>query len=215
MYYNPTVFFLFKLTFLLLLFLFSGSISIANGKIWKNIYPHIYPQVITTILQTVSYPYSVRYSRKIEILFHLLLNHFSIFLCPFFVFVPFPFFLLLCIFEIKTGKILNRLKTVLPRYFQTRPENSFIRLMALLLLSPLKRYRFINDLTKAPVTSDFFFPPAVKFANFEPRAHAYIRACKHRGKRSRERIGSETTFSHANWHPLEYTFLRIERTCAT
>lgn len=92
MYYNPTVFFLFKLTFLLLLFLFSGSISIANGKIWKNIYPHIYPQVITTILQTVSYPYSVRYSRKIEILFHLLLNHFSIFLCPSFVFVPFPFF---------------------------------------------------------------------------------------------------------------------------
>lgn len=53
--------------------------------------------------------------------------------------------------------------------------------MALLLLSPLKRYRFINDLTKAPVTSDFFFPPlTVKFANFEPwpreRVHTSARA---------------------------------------
>lgn len=84
--------------------------------------------------------------------------------------------------------------------------------MALLLLSPLKRYRFINDLTKAPVTSDFFFSSPhreiCQFRAVAPRARAYIRACKHRGKRSRERIGSETTFSNANWHPVRIFFPR-------
>lgn len=52
--------------------------------------------------------------------------------------------------------------------------------MALLLLSPLKRYRFINDLTKAPVTSDFFFPPHREICQFRAvareRMHISARA---------------------------------------